>query len=284
MMWKESYRLGVDRIDNQHIELFRMTEKLIEDIAADAPAEVYRESLNFLKDYVIYHFRDEEEYQKSISYAGFEEHHKEHVSFTKTVLEYEKKLEESGFDVSVLKDLAGVVTAWLIYHVADTDQKIVAEKSHSQEEDVELSVNLFSDSAVEVMNTMAGFEKGTVHQKMVKDHALFGDVFIELPLTGAWEGRAVFGFSRDLALNLVRTMTMMDLHEVDEMVISALCELTNISCGNASVLLAGKGIECDIKPPVVKKKEEYEGNTVTGIYIETGIGGFEVVALFDRQQ
>ena len=72
MMWKESYRLGVDRIDNQHIELFRMTEKLIEDIAADAPAEVYRESLNFLKDYVIYHFRDEEEYQKSISYAGFE--------------------------------------------------------------------------------------------------------------------------------------------------------------------------------------------------------------------
>ena len=28
-MWKDSYRLGVDRIDNQHIELFRMTEDLV---------------------------------------------------------------------------------------------------------------------------------------------------------------------------------------------------------------------------------------------------------------
>ena len=28
MMWKDSYRLGVKRIDDQHIELFRMTEDL----------------------------------------------------------------------------------------------------------------------------------------------------------------------------------------------------------------------------------------------------------------
>ena len=29
MMWKNSYRIGVEQIDQQHIELFRMTEDLV---------------------------------------------------------------------------------------------------------------------------------------------------------------------------------------------------------------------------------------------------------------
>ena len=29
MMWKDTYRIGVDRIDQQHMELFRMTEELV---------------------------------------------------------------------------------------------------------------------------------------------------------------------------------------------------------------------------------------------------------------
>ena len=125
MMWKESYRLGVDRIDEQHIELFRMTEELIRAIERRTSTEAYQKALGFLKDYVIYHFADEEQYQASIGYSGLAEHQKEHREFTSTVLDYEKKLEANGYDLATLKDLAGMLTAWLIYHVADTDQKIV---------------------------------------------------------------------------------------------------------------------------------------------------------------
>lgn len=71
MMWKESYRLGVDRIDEQHIELFRMTEELIRAIERRASTEAYQKALGFLKDYVIYHFADEEQYQAPIGYSGW---------------------------------------------------------------------------------------------------------------------------------------------------------------------------------------------------------------------
>ena len=37
MMWKDSYRLGVNRIDNQHIELFRMTDELVAAARGGAP-------------------------------------------------------------------------------------------------------------------------------------------------------------------------------------------------------------------------------------------------------
>ena len=63
MMWKDSYRLGVERIDQQHMELFRMTEDLVNAVKAGAGVEEYQKALGFLKDYVVYHFRDEEAYQ-----------------------------------------------------------------------------------------------------------------------------------------------------------------------------------------------------------------------------
>ena len=49
MMWKESYRLGIDRIDEQHIELFRMTEELIRAIERRASTEAYQKALGFFE-------------------------------------------------------------------------------------------------------------------------------------------------------------------------------------------------------------------------------------------
>ncbi len=74
MMWKDSYRLGVERIDHQHIELFRMTEELVNAGKNGAEVETYQKILAFLKDYVIYHFRDEEAYQESVHYNGLAAH------------------------------------------------------------------------------------------------------------------------------------------------------------------------------------------------------------------
>ena len=44
MMWKDSYRLGVERIDRQHMELFRMTEELIHAIDSPAAADASRQA------------------------------------------------------------------------------------------------------------------------------------------------------------------------------------------------------------------------------------------------
>ena len=128
MMWKDSYRLGVERIDEQHKELFRMTEDLVNAVQRGASVTEYQKVLEFLKDYVIYHFRDEEAYQASIQYEGLAAHQAEHRQFTQTVQQYEKRLTENGFEEKTMKDLAGTVTAWLIYHVVDTDQKILSGK------------------------------------------------------------------------------------------------------------------------------------------------------------
>lgn len=252
MMWKDSYRLGVERIDNQHMELFHMTENLVNAVENGASVEVYQEILGFLKDYVIYHFKDEEAYQASIHYSGLEDHRKEHQQFTQTVLNYEKLLTENGFNNKTMKDLAGVVTTWLIYHVTDSDQKIVSqEENPSREKFFDRYVDLFSSSVLDVMWTMAALDPGNAQVCVSSPSELQGELFVKIQLMGDLKGDAVFGFSKGLALNLLQSMTGMELTELDELVQSALCELTNISCGNAATALTQRGLCCDISTPVV---------------------------------
>lgn len=272
MMWKDSYRLGVDRIDNQHIELFRMTEDLVNAVKDGASVEAYQKALGFLKDYVIYHFRDEEAYQASINYSGIAAHKAEHRQFTQTVLNYEKRLAENGFDEKTMKDLAGTVTAWLIYHVVDTDQKIISgDKAVGKEKYFDRYVDLFSDSALDVMETMAGLDRGSAHLHAASSDQLRGDIFVKIPLVGDLKEVVVFGFSKELAFHLLETMTGMELTELDELVQSALCELTNISCGNAATALVKRGLQCDIKTPEISMDAPCDANE-TGIRIDTDSG------------
>lgn len=280
MMWKDSYRLGVDLIDTQHIELFRMTEDLIHAIDSPEAEEASRQALSFLKDYVVEHFRDEEAYQASIHYRGLAAHQAEHRQFTQVVLNYEKRLQETRFDPAIMRDLAGTVTAWLIYHVVDTDQKIVSgETGERPGRRFKRCADLFADSALEVMGLMSGLDFSAVRPQASTCQAQ-GDVFVEIQLVGGIPGRIILGFTRELALNLVRAMTMMDLTEVDELVQSALFELTNIACGNAASALAQQGVPCDIRPPKLSAQVSHGGG-ISGMVADTPAGRLEVVTLLD---
>lgn len=281
MLWKESYRVGVAQIDAQHMELFRMTEELIEAVENNASLEACQKAIGFLKDYVIYHFKDEEAYQEAIHYSEIEEHKKEHQEFTQTVMNYEKTLAENGFQPGTMRDLAGTVTAWLIYHVADTDLKIVTDQGPDKKgKCFKQYVEVFSDSALKVMETMAGTDYSSDRKNIPDSETFQGDIFIQIGLVGDLKGSVTFGFSKELALNLIRSMTMMELTELDELVQSALCELTNISCGNAATDLTEQGVICDIKPPVVSDTRSVVSGE-SSVRINTGLGELEIVLYTD---
>lgn len=282
MMWKDSYRLGVEQIDTQHIELFRMTEDLVNAVKGTATVEDYQKALGFLKDYVIYHFRDEEAYQASIHYSGIEAHKAEHRQFTQTVLEYEKRLQEDGFDKKTMQDLAGIVTVWLIYHVVDTDQKIIAaEETAEPKHTFDRYVDLFSNSASDVMATMAGMDRNSIQQQPEGFATPQGDIFVTIDLIGDLQGTAVLGFSKELALYLIETMTMIQLDEIDALVQSALCELTNIICGNAATALTQQNLCCDIKPPVISPSLA-DGISGTSTRIDTPFGWLDMSIRLDH--
>ncbi len=282
-MWKESYRLGVEHIDKQHMELFRMTDELLNalETGTGGKTDTFRDTIAFLKDYTVKHFRAEEEYQASIHYSGLEEHKKEHRKFVKTVLDYEKKLEAENYSVSTLKDLAGTLTAWLIFHVADEDQRYAghSREVHKNAEKEDSYASIFADSAFEVMETMAGVKKETITpvEGQLSETESGENVVISIGLTGEEEKQIRFCFSKKLALNLILAMTSMELAEVDEVVESALSEITNIACGNASILLSEKGISCDITTPSISSEDAAKLPHAQRMQVDTDAGEMEVL-------
>lgn len=279
-MWKESYRIGIEAIDEQHKKLFQMTNELLNAIEEKQGPEEFQRVVDFLKDYVVIHFRDEEAYQASIQYAGMPEHVLQHKRFTDTILAFEERLKKSGYDLEIVKELAGMLTSWLIYHVADADQKIVGRETKPAEDKEDSHIDCFVDGVRNVLEQMAGENYGKIGTKKSVLKQDKEDVAIKVDFVGDLPGSAVFVFSREFALKIFEVMTFMTPREVDSMVCSALAEISNIVSGTAAMLLSRKGVQCDIKTPVLSAgkatEEEKEHAVLEGIHISTGLGSIEV--------
>jgi len=128
MLWKDNYELGVPEIDAQHKELFRRVESFLQVLRSEDSWEKrvpkLNETLEFMKKYVVEHFRDEEEYQKSINYPGYEAHKQRHMGMVNYVQEVSRRYEQSNNNEDLMQEFGGRLLSWLINHVAAEDQLI----------------------------------------------------------------------------------------------------------------------------------------------------------------
>ncbi len=128
MLWKDNYELGVPMVDAQHKELFRRVDSFFQVLRSgecwEEKIPKINETLEFMKGYVVEHFRDEEEYQRSINYPGYEAHKRIHTGMVDYVLEFSKQYEQSNNSEELMQQFGGKLLAWLINHVAAEDQCI----------------------------------------------------------------------------------------------------------------------------------------------------------------
>jgi hemerythrin-like metal-binding protein len=254
-MWKNSYAVGNDLIDGQHRELFAMADDLVDAIRrrkGSAGPEACARAVTFLKDYTVKHFSDEEDLQAALGYADLTAHKELHLGFVATVTDYEKRLLESDFDSKVMQQFAGAVIGWLIYHVVGEDKKIT-EKVAAGVRDVPDRTEpaqfdaCFADSACEVLGQMLNIPVRVITETPPGSEK--GDISVSVGLTGDCPGKAEFVFPLVTALRIVQSLTMTDPDGFNDMVESALREISNIVSGNAASRIAEMGYACDITPP-----------------------------------
>lgn len=280
-MWKESYRLGVENIDNQHKKLFEMAGKLVEEIKGAQRTEVFKDTIVFLKNYVVTHFRDEEIYFESIGYAEEKEHKKQHRELTHQVEKYAVQLEQTDYDLHMVKKLAGMLSAWLVYHVVKEDMKYTG-KGKQDIKHVESSYSeYFASSTIQVLEAMVGIDPEDVEQAMIYDVNNLDDVYIEIGLTGDLKGKVVFGFTKEFAKQLVEAMVSFAPEEIDELVCSALAEVSNIATGNGTIAIAEGGTACDICPPKVLENGLSGIAPYEKVQIDTKIGKMTISVYLD---
>lgn len=120
---KEEYKTGIRSIDEQHKRLFEIADRtymLLKDNYTIDKYDKVVELLNELKDYAIYHFKEEEEYMKSINYKRMFTQKIEHDNFIKKLNDIDIRKIDENQDEYIL-NILGFLNNWLVEHILEKD-------------------------------------------------------------------------------------------------------------------------------------------------------------------
>jgi methyl-accepting chemotaxis protein len=123
-VWDKSFATGNKTIDSQHKMLFDAINKLITAMRENAAGTELKNAINFLSDYTVKHFFDEEQIQKQAGYPDYPSHHKMHEDFKMVVKELSHKLILSGANEGLINDVREKIGNWLVTHIKGQDIKL----------------------------------------------------------------------------------------------------------------------------------------------------------------
>ncbi|MDR0710091.1 MAG: bacteriohemerythrin [Spirochaetaceae bacterium] len=124
--WDNSFVTGIKLIDARHKRLFEMVNRLLDACDQGRGQTELAKSLDFLVNYTVKHFSEEEALQRQYGFPGFEGHRQLHENFKKTVGEFGRELKTRGPSQEMLERIKTQVGGWLVTHVKSVDSKMAA--------------------------------------------------------------------------------------------------------------------------------------------------------------
>lgn len=133
--WDVSLETGYEKVDNQHRQLFKALNNIIEASNLGKGSEEVFKTLDFLTGYTIMHFSDEEKLMVKYDYPDYLIHKRYHDDFKGTVGDFTQRLVKEG----PTEEMVGIVTTavgdWLLNHIKGDDFRMAAfVKAHEQAE------------------------------------------------------------------------------------------------------------------------------------------------------
>lgn len=126
MQWSTSLATGVDLIDQQHQELIRRINQLLEACTQGKGKEAVGETLNFLEDYVKTHFSAEEKLQRDHHYPEYPAHKQLHDEFIQDVSRLKQEFANEGATLRLVAVINRRVVDWLTQHIMKVDKALAA--------------------------------------------------------------------------------------------------------------------------------------------------------------
>lgn len=116
---------GNEMIDTQHKELIDRTNQFLAKLEENVGRVEAIKMLDYLDEYVEFHFGEEEKLQEEIGYPGLAEHRKKHEELKNTVKElFDMLEEEDGPSEAFVKQVESNVVNWLILHIQGYDRSV----------------------------------------------------------------------------------------------------------------------------------------------------------------
>lgn len=124
--WTPYLSVGNNVIDNQHKELFSRLNGLIDAMSDGHSEEELSAFIGFLGDYVVVHFRTEEDLMDRYSYAATTAHKAQHAALVNDFMLIKQQLETTGASEPLAIAIEKRLSDWLINHIGRVDKLLGA--------------------------------------------------------------------------------------------------------------------------------------------------------------
>ncbi|MCL2216214.1 MAG: bacteriohemerythrin [Defluviitaleaceae bacterium] len=125
MIWSKKYETGNTQVDNEHKEIFKLVQDVIDVTIGNADATV-EDAIDFLANYTVHHFKHEENLMHKSNYSEMAVHKKQHDDFVAEVLALRERVKNESDTSKNNLDIKKVVVNWLTDHVLGSD-KVMAD-------------------------------------------------------------------------------------------------------------------------------------------------------------
>lgn len=122
--WTQNLSIGVAEIDNQHKELFKRINNLLDAISQGKGKQELFAVLEFLEDYSKFHFAKEEKLMLAHHYSAYKVHKAEHERFIQELNGLKKKFETAGASLALVVEVQRKTIDWLIEHISKIDKQM----------------------------------------------------------------------------------------------------------------------------------------------------------------
>ncbi|MBV6492281.1 MAG: Bacteriohemerythrin [Turneriella sp.] len=127
--WSDSYSTGIKEIDEQHIYLFGLVNRVIRAANAEESKKQISQIIEELIDYTVYHFGFEESIMQKVGFSLFDEHKKKHDTLKNQVLLYAAEIKAGGLEIP---DFVEFMKSWLKLHILREDMKYIPALSSKE--------------------------------------------------------------------------------------------------------------------------------------------------------
>ena len=125
VQWNDNLASGSSEIDTQHKELFQRINSLL---AIEEKGTANREEINkiiqYLTDYVVQHFGNEETYMAAHAYSSMSAHKAQHEQFVKNFMKLKDRILTEGINPKLTEETKELCVDWLINHIKYSDRAL----------------------------------------------------------------------------------------------------------------------------------------------------------------
>lgn len=119
--WDEKYSVGIQSIDDQHKEIFRLLDQLFQGLRSGKAQGLIMQIIAELEDYTVIHFQKEELLFRQFNYADSEAHIKEHQHFIEKISALKEDAKANKLESSF--ELLHFLKRWVNHHILVVDME-----------------------------------------------------------------------------------------------------------------------------------------------------------------